>query len=81
MYYQDIPFLIVSKDVATGEKIASILGRKKNTKVECYDPEQIYSFQDSINYFTCNIFHYSEDDNLLTEIITKSLKSRHGDLS
>jgi len=76
MYYQDIPFLIVSKDVATGEKIASILGRKKNTKIECYDPEQIYNFQDAINYFTCNIFHYSEDDNLLTEIITKSLKRR-----
>lgn len=76
MYYQDIPFLIVSKDVATGERIGSILQRKSNTYIECYDPEQILRIQDSINYFTCNVFHFNGDDDLLTEIIQSSLKRR-----
>ena len=76
MYYQDIPFLVVSKDVATGEKIAAILQRKSNTRIECYDPDQILHIQDSINYFTCNIFHFSGEDDLLTEIISTSLKKR-----
>ncbi len=76
MYYQDIPFLIVSKDVATGEKIASILQRKSNTQYECYDPDQIANIQDSINYFTCNILHFTGDDELLSEIIVTSIKRR-----
>jgi hypothetical protein len=76
MYYQDIPFLIVSKDVATAERIASLLKRKSNTQLECYDPDQIWRFQDSINYFTCSVLHYTEEDHLLIEIIDKSLK-RH----
>ena len=76
MYYQDIPFLVVSKDVANGEKIASILQRKSNTRIECYDPDQILSIQDSINYFTCNVFHFSGEDDLLTGIISTSLKKR-----
>ena len=76
MYYQDIPFLIVSKDVATGERIAVMLGRKSNTRVECYDPDVIYSLQEKINYFLCNIFHYSGDDPILEEIIINLLRKR-----
>lgn len=76
MFYQDIPFLIVSKDVATGERIATILGRKSNTRIECYDPEVIYNFHEKINYFTCNVFHYSGPDPILEEIIINLLRKR-----
>jgi hypothetical protein len=76
MYYQDIPFLIASKDIASAEKIAAILQRKSNTHVEVFDPEQITRIQDSINYFTCNVFHYSDEDEILTEIIKTSLKKK-----
>jgi hypothetical protein len=76
MYYQDIPFIIAAKDIASAEKIASILQRKSNTHVEVFDPDQIVNIQNSINYFTCNVFHYSHDDEILTEIIASSLKTR-----
>jgi signal transduction histidine kinase len=76
MYYQDIPFLIASKDIASAEKIASILHRKSNTYVEVFDPDQIIRIQDSVNYFTCNVFHYSDDDEILNEIIKTSLKKK-----
>ena len=76
MYYQNIPFLIVSKDVATGERIATILDRKTNTRIECYDPEAIYNFHEKINYFACNVFHYSGPDQILEEIIVNLLRKR-----
>jgi signal transduction histidine kinase len=74
MYYQDIPFLVVAKDIATSEQIASILKRKSNTYTECYDPDQIFKIQDTIHYFACNIFHYTGEDDLLHDIVLTSLK-------
>jgi len=76
MYYQDIPFLIVAKDVGTGSNIARILKRKINTHIECYDSESIQQFQESINYFMCNVFCYAGHDQLLDEIIANSLQKR-----
>jgi len=76
MYYQDIPFLICSKDDQISNRIARILSRKQNTVLAEPTQTDVSHFLKRIGYFTCQVFHYDADDPLPDEIITTTLKKR-----
>jgi len=76
MYYQDIPFIICSKDDQITRQIARILTRKQNTVLAAPTQTAINHFFGRISYFTCQVFHYELDDSRLNEIIVSTLKKR-----
>lgn len=77
MLYQDIPFLICSKDSAITRQIADILARNENTVLAAPTHTAVNQFLNRIGYFTCHVFHYPpEGDQQLDEIIASTLKKR-----
>jgi len=77
MLYQDIPFLICSKDDEISTQIANVLGRHENTVLAAPTLTAVNQFLNRIGYFTCQVFHYSsEGDQQLDVIITSTLKKR-----
>ncbi len=76
MFYQDIPFLICSKDEQISNQIARILLRKQNTILAAPTQTALSQFFSRIGYFTCHIFLYESDDAHLKEIIVSALRKR-----
>ncbi len=76
MYYQDIPFIICSKDDQITRQIARILARKQNTVLAAPTQTAVNHFFSQISNFTCQVFHYESDDVRLKEIIDSTLKKR-----
>lgn len=76
MNYQDIPFLIWSEETETGKQIGKILDRRANTLIESSTPERVYKYLDKIDYFSCNVFHYTDEKSILYDLIKASQKKR-----
>jgi hypothetical protein len=76
MNYQDIPFLIWSEEAETAKRISMLLGRQTNTLIECASPEKVYKYLDKVEYFSCNVFHYTDEKSILYDLIKASLKKR-----
>ncbi len=76
MYYQDIPFLICSKNDQIAQQIARILARRQNTVLAAPTQTAVMQFLNKIGYFTCQIFHYESEDPQLDEIIKTTIKKR-----
>ena len=76
MYYQDIPFLICSEDKGIASRIGRMLSRKHNTVFEQPTEKAVTEFLQKIGYFTCQIFHYTNEEPELEAIVSKTLKMR-----
>jgi len=75
MNYQDIPFLIWAEKLDISQQISKILGRKANTIIVSHNPERPFDFLDKSGYFSCHVFHYSENNSYLNDLIKYSLKN------
>lgn len=76
MNYQDIPFLIWSEEPDTSQRISELLGRQVNTFIESGSPDSVYKYLEKFDYFSCNVFHYTEDRPVMYDLIKASLKNR-----
>ena len=74
MKYKDIPFLIWAEEAETAKQISKLLGRETNTLIESASPEKAYKYLDKIEYFSCNVFHYTDEKSILYDLIKASLK-------
>lgn len=69
MNYQQVPFYIWSDDHDISKKLATILGRKSNTRIEALNREKFFSDVNECETFTAFVLHFKNRTPALIEMI------------